>query len=67
MDHKELDHESVRNDKIIMVKRILLMTASLLIIGTILTQGLFLYLQYKSHNTQVIVYELDNESAERYN
>ena len=67
MNNKELNIVSVRNDTIIIVKRILLMTASLLIIGTLLTQGLFLYLQYKSHNTQVIVYELDNESAERYN
>ena len=61
MEHKEQGHDSVQKDKIIMVKRILLMAAGLLIICSILTQVLFLYLQYKSHDTQVIVYELEQE------
>ena len=61
MENKGQGHDSVQKDKIIMVKRILLMAAGLLIICSILTQVLFLYLQYKLHDTQVIVYELEQE------
>ena len=61
MENKGQGHDSVQKDKIIMVKRILLMAAGLLIICSILTKVLFLYLQYKSHDTQVIVYELEQE------
>ncbi len=58
MKNRGEDHDSVQRDRVTMVKRILLMAASLLIICSILTQVLFLYLQHNSRDTQVIVYEL---------
>ena len=61
MRNKEQHHDSLQKVNIIMVKTILLMTAGLLIICIILTQVLFRYLQYKSYDTQVIVYELEQE------
>ncbi len=65
MKHRELTHESVQNNKIDMVKKILLVTASLLIIYTILTRGLYLYVQYRSNNTQITIYELNEENIDR--
>lgn len=61
MKNRGEGYDSVQEERITMVKRILLMGVSLLIIWSILTPMLYFYLQYNSQDTQVTFYEVKQE------